>query len=381
MRIGIDIRTLNAAGSGQQRYLWRLAHWLSTKGENVHIFSTKTPWPASAGPAGLSVHSLVGSSRAEIREQVRSAALDAFMVNPERASPYAGLPAHVLRPGYGTRQGVQNLQSIRSAGLRAGYSATRWLPWERAALRDEEGWYRSEAVRPHVIALSNLMREAIVRDYGVPSERIHLIPNGVDVEEFSAETLRSTKEVERKRFGIPGDAFCLLFVGHNFRRKGLPETLRALRGNDHLLVAGRGTGRLQRHHARRLVERWGLRGRVHFAGNVVPITDAYAAADALVFPSWHDAFGFVVLEAMAAGLPVVTTRLAGAHEVVRPGVDGFVLETPASREALQEALVSLSDPVRREEMGASAAERASEFSEASNFEAVYAVIRTAAEGR
>jgi len=388
MRIGIDIRKVGAAGSGQQRYLWRLANWLRERGEDVHVLSLKSPpngsWDEgsvdSAGERPVQVHSLVGLSASAIRERVTALELDVFFANPERADAYAGLPMHVLRPGYGTRQGIQNLRSIRNHWLRAGYRATRNLPWERRSLRRERDWYRQTQPRPQVIAISELMRRAIIADYGVSEDRIHLVHNGVDLHEFAPVRMAANREAQRRRFGIPEEVFCPLFVGHNFRRKGLPETLGAMATIDpkaHLLVAGRGTGRIQRRRTRAMVERLGLTTRVHFAGNVVPVTDAYAAADALVFPSWHDAFGFVVLEAMAAGLPVVTTRLAGAHEVVREGRDGFVLDTPAEQGKLGDALGLLADPVRRLEMGAAATERASGFSEVENFEAVHAVMRLA----
>lgn len=380
MRIGIDIRRVDAASSGQQRYLWRLANWLSEHGEDVHVFSLKTSRGSPSGGTGPRVHSLVGKSRSGIREVVGALKLDVFFANPERADAYAGLPMHVLRPGYGTRQGVQNLRSIRSPWLRAGYRLTRALPWEQASLRRERSWYQQTSPRPRIIAISDLMRRAIIEDYGVPEDRIHLIHNGVDLEEFSPERIGRNRAEQRQRFGVPEEAFCPLFVGHNFRRKGLPETLRAVAelGTDvHLLVAGRGIGRLQRKRTHALVDRLGLHARVHFAGDVVPVTDAYAAADAMVFPSWHDAFGFVVLEAMAAGLPVITTRLAGAHEVLRHGQDGLVLETPAAHRELTDALRTLSDPARRAAIGTQAASRAAEFSEVANFEAVHAVMRAA----
>ncbi|MEZ4414318.1 MAG: glycosyltransferase family 4 protein [Gemmatimonadota bacterium] len=384
MRIGIDIRTV-AASAGQQRYLWRLATWLADRGETVEVLSLKSSAEGVVPHPNRTVHDLRGLSGRALRTQVRALGLDVFFANPERARAYAGLPMHVLRPGYGTRQGVQNLRSIRNPLLRASYALARQTPWEISKRRTERAWYRQRSPVPHVVAISEVMAQAIQADYGIAERQIHRIHNGVDLAEFSPERRRADRDRERARFGISADAFCVLFVGHNFRRKGLPELISALSrlGPDAenlvLLVAGRGTGEAQRRHLRSWVERAELVEQVVVAGDVVPVTRAYAAADALVFPSWHDAFGFVVLEAMACGLPVVTTRWAGAHEVVRPGEDGFVLEAPDDLEHLCEALRVLQDPRVCARMGIAARQQAEQFGEAANFAAVHRVIRTAGQ--
>lgn len=385
LRIGIDIRTVDAA-SGQQRYLWRLATWLADRGEQVEVLSTRSAASGAPEHPRRRVHSLKGLRPARLRAVVRALDLDVFFANPERADAYRGLPMHVLRPGYGTRQGIQNLRSVRNPWLRAGYALARAAPWERLALARERAWYAQTRPAPHVIAISELMARAIHADYGVPAERVHVVHNGVDLEEFSPHRRMEARAAERARLDIEPEAVCLLFVGHNFRRKGLLELLDALAelgpagASVRLLVAGRGTGEGQRRRTRAHVARSGLEDRVRFAGDVRPVSRAYAAADALVFPSWHDAFGFVVLEAMASGLPVVTTRFAGAHEVVRPGVDGFVLDAPDHRSALDAALRGLLDAGVRDAMGAAARAQAEHYGEETNFEQVYRVIREAARG-
>ncbi|MEZ4422481.1 MAG: glycosyltransferase family 4 protein [Gemmatimonadota bacterium] len=385
LRIGIDIRTIDAA-SGQQRYLWRLATWLADRGEEVEVLSTRSGDSAVPPHPRRRVHSLKGLRGGALRAAVRALDLDVFFANPERADAYRGLPMHVLRPGYGTRQGIQNLRSVRNPWLRAGYALARAAPWERLALARERAWYAQTRPAPHVIAISERMARAIRADYGVPAERVHVVHNGVDLEEFSPLRRVEARAAERARLGIEPEAVCLLFVGHNFRRKGLLELLDALAGlgpagaSVRLLVAGRGTGEGQRRRTRAHVARSGLEDRVRFAGDVRPVSRAYAAADALVFPSWHDAFGFVVLEAMASGLPVVTTRFAGAHEVVRSGVDGFVLDAPDHRSALDAALRGLLDAGVRDAMGAAARAQAEHYGEEANFEQVYRVIREAARG-
>src|SRR5690606_9430881 len=99
----------------------------------------------------------------------------------------------------------------------------------------------------------------------------------------------------------------------------------------HLLVAGRGTGSGQRKKAERMVRSLGLDGRVTMAGEVRPSLHAVAASDCLIHLSWHDSFGFAALEAMACGLPVITTPYVGAAELIEHGESGLVVD-PSSDE-------------------------------------------------
>ncbi len=106
--------------------------------------------------------------------------------------------------------------------------------------------------------------------------------------------------------------------------------------------------------------------------------EAYAAADVFVFPSWHDAFGFVALEAMACGLPVITSRLAGASEIITDGREGFIVDTPLAIDALADRLNRFFDPDVRSRMGSAARELAEQHTEEHNFQQVLEVFERAA---
>jgi glycosyltransferase involved in cell wall biosynthesis len=144
-------------------------------------------------------------------------------------------------------------------------------------------------------------------------------------------------------------------------------------------VAGRGTGKRQRKKAVTLARNHGIADRVRLAGIVHPSIRAFAAADVLLFPSWHDAFGFVILEAMACGIPVITTSYAGGSEIIENGVSGFVVD-PEEPEEARARLRELAEPGRRAAMGAEARAVAEEHDEESNFRRVEEVFRVAAEG-
>lgn len=255
-----------------------------------------------------------------------------------------------------------------------------------AERRWERQFYEAPDPPPDVIAVSNLMRAEVLDSYRIPPDHVHRIHNGVDLEEFNPDRRRELRREERDRWSIPAGALCLLFMGHNYRLKGLwplLDVVRRLRaeapGADiHLLVAGRGTGALQRARARRTIARHGLGGAVHLAGPVRPAVRAFAAADAFFHLSWHDAFGFVTLEAMACGVPVITTPHVGAAEIVEDGVSGLIVD-PAAPDAVVAAARRLLEPELRRRMGDAAADVGRRHPEEENFRQVARVMETAAE--
>lgn len=386
MRIGIDVRRANPAQPGQQRYLWRLGAWLAGLGHEVHFTTTHRQAPDVVVPAGATLHRLHGLSARDVARRVRALELDVLLLNPERSPGYRGLRANLLRTAYGTEHYHQKGRSIGHPVERAVRGAVRYLPWKLARARWERAFYEGPSPPPRVIAQSGYIRHEILDSYRIPADHVHLVHNAVDTSEFSPARRRELRSGMRKRFSIPEDAFCLVFLGHNFRLKGLWEVLRLLPAllerapHVHVLVAGRGTGRYQRWKAKRLIARRGLERRVTLAGAVQPSIHALAAADALLHLTWHDSFGFVVLEAMACGLPVVTTPYAGASELVEPGASGLVVD-PADRPAIVEAVASLREPDARERIGDAATAVARRHDEPGNFRQVLSIMEIAAAER
>lgn len=184
-----------------------------------------------------------------------------------------------------------------------------------------------------VIAVSRMTKRELMTEYGVPERDIVVIPLGTGAVDRRGEETR--RRAARERFGIRDDQQALLFVGHEFWRKGLDVLIRALRLCENprllLLVCGDESPRRYQTLARDL----GVEGQVRFIGYQPDVHFCYSAADIFVFPTRHDAFGLVVLEAMAHGLPVVVSRMAGvAEEAISHSTDGMILENPASAQEL-----------------------------------------------
>jgi UDP-glucose:(heptosyl)LPS alpha-1,3-glucosyltransferase len=385
IRIGIDIRTADAPEPGQQRMLWRLGGWLGSRTHDVHLLTLREQREGLETPDHVSLHRLHDLGHADLVRYVGDLELDALLLNPERARRYRGLPANVLRSGYGTEHYVQKLRSFRRGPERALRAALRTNPWDALERRWERDFYEGTDPAPDVVAQSHYMKEQILQSYDIAPERIHVVYNGVDTAEYSVAARESLRGEMRARWSIPDDAFCLLLIGHNFRLKGLWDLLEVLASHRscrdvHLLVAGRGTGRTQRAQASKRVDQLGLSARVTLAGPVQPALHAHAAADALVHLSWHDSFGFVVLEAMACGLPVITTPFVGAAELIEDGTSGLIVD-PAGHHAIASAIELLRDPTSRQRMGAAAAEVGRAHDEPACFDAVSRILQHAADRR
>jgi UDP-glucose:(heptosyl)LPS alpha-1,3-glucosyltransferase len=177
---------------------------------------------------------------------------------------------------------------------------------------------------PRIVAIARRGKTEIERLYGVPSERIEVVYNGVDLDRFHPKNRSLHRAKARSEAGIPDDAWVTLFVGSGFERKGLATAIAAFALVDdrrsRLVVIGRGDDR----QYRALAERSEVGARVAWLGPRPDIERWYAAADALVLPARYEPFGNVHLEALASGIPVATSTAAGGAEVVREGKSGFV---------------------------------------------------------
>ena len=189
---------------------------------------------------------------------------------------------------------------------------------------------------PQIVAISEAGRMEIARLYGVSDARLTVVYNGVDLERFHPRHRSRTREATRADAGVPTDAWLALFVGSGFERKGLATAVEGFaRFGDRasrLIVLGRGNTRPYRQLAARL----GVEARVHWLAPRPDVERWYAAADALVLPTRYEPFGNVHLEALASGLPVITTTRAGGAETLSAR-SGVVIE-PGDARAVAEAL-------------------------------------------
>ncbi len=231
------------------------------------------------------------------------------------------------------------------------------LPFHRLVLALERRIFQQGGARL-IVANSEQVAGEITRHYAPLSAPVKVVRNGVDLEHFHPRARATLGPEARAALGLRRDQVVLLFLGSGFTRKGLAFLLHALghlpvQDRPALLVVGKGRSEPYLALARRL----GLNGGVRFLGVVADPLPFYAAADAFVLPSLYDPSSNACLEAMAVGLPVITTRANGASELIEDGREGWIVDDPQDTKALAEHLSQLADVTVRMEMGRRARDR------------------------
>jgi UDP-glucose:(heptosyl)LPS alpha-1,3-glucosyltransferase len=232
-------------------------------------------------------------------------------------------------------------QWLEHRAKRMSPAARRWMllnPYHRYVLAAEKRLFASPRLRA-VICNSRMVRSEIQRWFALDERKLHVIYNGVDLDAFHPRLRAEHRVAFRARLGISLSAPVILFVGSGFERKGVAVLLDAFarmpRKDARLVIVGKdGFQAKLEARARSL----GLAGRVHWAGAQPDVRPWYGAADVFALPTAYDPFPNAVLEAMASGLPAVTTRNCGAAELVQDGKNGYVCHDPSDPDELCQRL-------------------------------------------
>ena len=338
MRLGLVHKRLDLNG-GTERDLFRTAEGLRDLGHDVHLFCSEYAVPP---PLGTVAH------RLPVLPLGRTARLWSFALRTPRiiqaqrcdviVSFGRTLHQDVLRSGGGTHRGF-----LHRLGQEGGPHRRLWQKisaYHRSLLSLEKRQFRAPELK-RIIAVSAEVKQDILENYPVSEEKIVVLYNGVDLEHFYPRGGGEVRQTIRRRWKIPVDAPLVLFVGSGFRRKGLDRLISLWESPElaqvYLLVVGH-DARLNRYRAR--VRQ--LEGkRIIFAGRQEDIAHYYAAADVLALPALQEAFGNVVVEALASGLPVLVSRGVGAAEILTGSLAGKIVDHPEDPNELQAKLLLL----------------------------------------
>jgi UDP-glucose:(heptosyl)LPS alpha-1,3-glucosyltransferase len=319
---------------GAERYIGELASSLVSRGHDVHVYAEE--WRAAEG---LTFHRVPVRFGPGFLKILSFAYTVRNMLGRERYDIVHSFERTVSQDVYRAGDGCHKewLRVRRDADNLIKRNTYLLNPMHRAILRLEKELYEDPKLKL-IIANSRRGKEEIVRNYGFPEERIRVIYNGIN--DSLLDPARS-KELPGGMEMMPGERM-LLFVGSGFERKNLATAIKALARIDDRAVRLWVLGRDRQTRYRRLARGLGVADRVIFAGPRSDPAPFYEHARAFILPTIYEPFSSACLEASAFGLPVVTTRINGFSELIRPGENGFIIENPLdAREAAEKTMAAL----------------------------------------
>lgn len=389
MKIALCHTSVLPRRGGCETYIASLSRRLVADGHDVHLFACE--WDADALPARLQTHKVAlpplprfvrpwWFSRA-CRRLIDRTGLDVSV----GFDKIAGVDVYYPQGGMYEASVAMSLGKHPSPLLRHLLLSLKWLePAHVSYLLLEREQYRRPGSA--VVAISDMVRRHL-EERGYGGANVHRVPIAPPRERLAEDDRAGRRERFRSRWNLDERRTVAIFVGLNHKLKGLEPLLHALvrPGCEtiDLVVAGSPTT----FGFDRLIRRLRLGERVKFVGYCADMREAYFASDFLVHPTFYDPCSNVVLEALACGLPVITSRHNGAAELLRladaEGVrrEGYVIADPHNHAELATCLAALCEPRRRRECAAAAQEAAAVWTFEHHYQALMDVLTDVAEKR
>jgi len=334
LKIAVLSRNFSATGGGAERYAIALVEQLSARHE-VHVFAQTVAHPL----AGVTYHRIAQPVQ---RPRWINQLWFAFATWRQTRTGFDIVHSHE-NSWHGNVQTL-HVQPVRDALFAQRQGWMRVLRWVKVctsprllAYMGLERARLAPRARRCVVLASEPLRSMLHRAYPDAQVELQVVAPGVAM---PPPRDTGSKVAARRELGLPWDGNCLLFVGNDFAKKGLPALLQALPklpSSVFLAVVGSGE---QNHSMRQLVVRLGLEARVQFLGALRSVNLAYCAADALVHPTLQDSYAMVVLEAMAHGLPVLVSPAAycGISAELQHAVNAWLLQDPRDASEIAQAI-------------------------------------------
>jgi len=351
------VRRGYSPSGGAEAYLKRLARALVERGHETQLFAT-SDWPKSEWPFGSTAHlgtrSIIGfaDELEKVRPQIKCDVLMSFERVWQCDVYRAGDGVHAA--GLKRRRKFQMPLQRFVSGLNSKHREIVLL--EQSLL--------AQGGAGRVIANSKMVKDEIVDLYRYPADKIDIVRNGVPLDQF--RSIGQLREKAREDLELEPNEIALLFAGTGWERKGLLFAIEAMalcRGLKlRLLVAGRGNPRPYKAK------------HVQFLGEVADLRPIYAAADIFILPTVYDPSSNACLEAIASGLPVITTRDNGFSEIIEQEVHGSIIDSAHELTRLRDAIQFWSDESRRAAARSTILHLASRFDIAQNVEQTIAIL-------
>ena len=303
MNIALIVRKYQTSG-GTERFTYNLSKFLSKNGHNVTIFCSKS--------------NIIPPENVKIKR--------AFSIPINRVIKTATFTYSIYKKDFSKFDIVQGCGKIIKQDIyRAGggfhklylkeINREKLTFYDRMVISLEKKLYNTKNTK-FVIAVSNLIKKEIIKEFGYPSERIVVFHNPVDLNQFSPVSRENNLNKDLK----------LLFVANNFKLKGLNSILNVLKQLDNFKLFIVGGDNFENLKHGKIPEK--LFKNIFFLGEKrgKELVKIYQQSDLLLHPTYFDPFANVCLEAMACGVPVVTTKINGASEIIENYENGIVIE-------------------------------------------------------
>ncbi len=363
MKIAI-IRQKFVLYGGAEQFVQGYVHQLAKAGHDIHIFAGQ--WTPSNHP-NIHLHHVPSFN---LNAFTRTLSFAWFSARAIEKESFDIIQSHektwaqdVYRVGDGChREWLEQRKHFLPAlkGFFLSCNPFHWL-----ILKLEKNLFESGRCRKF-IAISQMVKDDILKHYHCSKENISVVYNGVDLIRFHPDNKNRYRQNIRRELGIPENSVLILFVGSGFERKGLKSLLQAtqyLCSEDWRLVII-GKGKWNKYLQQFAPEN--LRSQIVYKEPVPEIERHYSAADIFALPSIYEPFGNASLEALAAGLPVIITRHCGVANIIQHKQDGLIVESPESAKEIADNINILFDPVLRQFMSQNARALAEKFSQGKN---------------
>lgn len=355
-KIAFAIEKFSRYAGGAESYAVSLVTTLIARGWEVHLFGETWDGEPEAAifhritiPRYLPAWLKIALFALKHKRAVRKQGFDVIM----------GFGNTVYMNVYQSHGGVhwlstdRNVYSERGPVKRALKRLTIVLSpkqWTRAWI--ESAPFRLDP-RPEIVAISHMIQKDMETFFHVRSKDIHVVYNGVDTSRYNQNLRHTLRGPLRKRLGIKENEVVFLFISYDLKKKGIEPLMEAVSqlktsGHDKFRVIT--VGGLPSKALARRIKHLHLEDTVLFTGPVRSTEEYYANSDVLVHPTYSDACSLVVIEAMACGLPSITTRANGAAGIITDGRDGFVISHPPGSLDLAKKMQVFLDGEKRQEM-------------------------------
>jgi UDP-glucose:(heptosyl)LPS alpha-1,3-glucosyltransferase len=342
LRIALLVHDFNRH-AGHSRYVAELASRFR-RDHDVHVFTNTVDDPDTQG---ITFHHVPAWRRNTLSTIVTFVLPATFLVR----GPFDIIHAQGL---CGLRQNVITSHICQPAWFAAADRHFGPAIWRKRVFRAIVTRLDRLVMRPKAavrfIAPSKRVRNDLAEHYSLGNQ-VRVVYHGTDMEMFHPRNRLKWRDTVRMELGLAPSDCMALYVGD--MQKSMPAAARAIAKAPgvKLVVVSRSDLKIYGPMAAQA----GVADRVQFVAPSREIARYYAAADLFVFPTYYDAFGLVLAEAMASGLPVVASRAAGAAELIEHGVDGWLTEQPWGADEIAAGLRGLAaDPSLRERMGTAA---------------------------